>query len=135
MNESFLAEQHRECWGALDFLDDHMQPTTKQVVIESVGTGKPPGGGDERPYFICKGDKRKMFLKNSARIFIAYKLGTKANKDVIGCALKITVQMAQSPKGGKVFSMTVIDAVYPKSRQQSAPATQEQPKKREPGED
>jgi len=37
MNESFLAEQHRECWGALDFLDDHMQPTTKQVIIESVG--------------------------------------------------------------------------------------------------
>ena len=135
MNESFLAEQHRECWGALDFLDDHMQPTTKTVVIESVGTGKPPGGGDDRPYFICKGDKRKMFLKNSARIFIAYKLGTKANKDIVGCALKITVQMAQSPKGGKVFSMTVVDAVYPKSRQQSAQSIAEQTKQREPGED
>mgnify|MGYP001636553890 CR=1 FL=1 len=148
MTDSFLAEQNRECWGALDFLDDHMKPTTKQVVIESVGEGVPPGGGKSRVYFVCKGDTRKMFLKDTARTLIAYKLGTKSKKDIVGCALKITVKMARSPKGGEVFSMTVLDACYPKSRthpaadaapeEQSAPNTQQQPPPkplREPGDD
>ncbi len=136
MSDSFLAEQNRECWGALDFLDEHMKPTTKQVVIESVGEAIPPGGGKLRVYFVCKGDTRKMFLKDTARTLIAYKLGTKSKKDIVGCALKITVKMARSPKGGEVFSMTVLDAVYPKSRQPAASASEPIPTApREPGED
>jgi hypothetical protein len=136
MSDSFLAEQDRECWGALDFLDEHMKPTTKQVVIESVGEGVPPGGGYKRVYFVCKGDTRKMFLKNSARTLIAYKLGTKSKKDIVGCSLKITVKMARSPKGGEVFSMTVLDAVYTKSRQPTASTLEPTPTEpREPGED
>ena len=152
--DSILADQHPDCWGALDFVDNHMQPITKTVVIASVGMGRPPGGGDERIYFIFKDDRRKAFLKKTARVFIAVHLQTLDPKDMVGAYLQITAKMARSPKGGEVLSMTVIAASFPKSRQQAPerlppPATRAptepapedrapeatKPHEREPGED
>jgi len=148
--DSILADQHPDCWGALDFVDNHMQPITKTVVIASVGMGKPPGGGDERIYFIFKDDRRKAFLKKTARVFIAVHLQTLDPKDVVGAYLQITAKMARSPKGGEVLSMTVIAASFPKSRTQQQPPPASAPREpapedrapeatkpttREPGED
>ena len=137
--ESILADQHPDCWGAMDFVDNKMKAIIKTVVIESIGMGKPPGGGAERVYFVFKNDHRKAFLKKTARVFIAVKLSTLDPKDLIGCAMKITATMARSHKGGEVLSMTVVDAVRPKSRQQGPSAPVEsssvESQQREPGED
>lgn len=158
MLDSIFQDQDPDCWGAFDFLDAHMQPITKVVVIESCGMAQPPGGGTERVYFIFKGDRRKAFLKTSARREIAMKLKTQVPKDLIGVALKMTAIMAKNPKASskrpeipkEVLSMHVLDACYPKSRQQqpaqqSAPETPpaqqpppkepEKPRTRDPGED
>lgn len=129
MVDSILADQHPDCWGALDFVDKHMKPVKRTLVIESHGMGKPPGGGGERVYFVFKGDRRKMFLKKTSRVFMAIKLGTLDPNEMTGAALQITSVMAKNPKGSppEVLSMTVIDAAHPKTRQQP-PAAEPPPK-------
>ena len=117
---SILADQHPDCWGALDFVDMHMQPITKSLLCVAIGMGKPPGGGAERIWFQFKGDPRKMFLKKSSRVFICNQLRTMESNEIKGAELKITAVMARNPKGNppEVLSMTVVGASFPKNRQQ-----------------
>lgn len=125
MSFTLFADQNPECWGAIDFVDEHMNPIVRVHRIDSVGMGKPPGGGGERVYFVFKGDRRKCFLKKTSRVVIANKLRTQVPDELIGADLKMTAVMAKNPKAtskhpeipAMVFSMTVIDAAYPKNHQ------------------
>jgi hypothetical protein len=122
MSFTLFADQNPECWGAIDFVDQHMQPIVKVCRIESMGMGKPPGGGGERVFFVFKGDRRKCYLKKTARVVIANKLRTQVPDEIVGADLKMTAVMARNPKASPrnpeipamVFSMTVLDAAYPK---------------------
>lgn len=122
---SILADQHPDCWGALDFVDSHMNPVEKTCIIESTGMGKPPQGKQDRVYFVFKGDRRKCFLKKTARVFICNQLRTMEGNEMIGAGLRITARMAKNPKGDppEVLSMTVIGAAFPKNHK----AQQQQP--------
>lgn len=129
MVDSILADQNPDCWGALDFVDRHMQPVTKTLVIESHGMDKPPQGREKKVFFVFKGDRRKMFLKKTSRVFIAMRLGTLDPNEMRGAAIRVTVQMAKNPKGNppEVLSMTVIDAAFPKSKTQQQHERQPEP--------
>lgn len=134
---SILADQDPDCWGALDFVDKHMQPIERVCVVESTGLAVPPGGGKKRVYFTFKGDRRKCFIKKTSRVFIANQLRTMDGEEMIGAGLKITAKMARNPKGDppEVLSMTVVGAAFPKNhkRQQEQKPAEEQPESQEHG--
>lgn len=119
---SILADQHPDCWGALDFVDLHMEPITKTLTVVAIGMDKPPGGGAKRVWFMFEGDRRKMFLKKSSRVFICNQLRTMESNEIKGAELKITAVMARNPKGNppEVLSMTVVGARFPSGKRQQA---------------
>jgi hypothetical protein len=142
---NIFADQNSECWGAMDFVDEHMEPITKTLIIESTGMGSPPGGGEPKVYFIFKGDKRKAFLNKTSKLVIANALRTMNGDEVKGAYLKITSGMVKNRKAStkrpeipkEIMGMMVIAAAYPKGKekQNTPPAPVEPPAEQQPTEE
>lgn len=127
---NIFADQNPDCWGAMDFVDEHMNPIVKTVIVERTGMESPPGGGEQRVFFVFKGDKRKAFLNKTSKLVIANSLRTTSGDEVKGAYLKMTAAMVKNRKASskhpeipkEVLGMMVIAAAYPKSKGQTLDA-------------
>ena len=129
---NIFADQNPDCWGAPDFVDDHMQPISKVLEVQSVGFGPPPAGGDKRIYFVAKGDRNgttvtvKAFFNKTSRNVIATSLGTRLGEEMKGALVKVTAAMVRNRKASpshpeipkEILGMMVIAAKHPDGKQQ-----------------
>jgi hypothetical protein len=58
----FMSLIDNTCLGALNFVDNNMQPTERKLTIIKVDKDKPPAGGKERWCFHFKETDKKAFF-------------------------------------------------------------------------